>query len=93
MRERRSRDRIILEVLSICIDGENITRIVYRANTNFTTVKSYMDLLIKNGLIESIQGTPILYKTTHKGVNVRNRLKKLREELEEIDMQNINGTK
>jgi len=86
MRERRSRDRIILEILSICIDGENITRIVYRANTNFTTVKSYMDLLIKNGLIESIQGTPILYKTTEKGVNVRNSLKKLREELEEIEM-------
>jgi predicted transcriptional regulator len=89
MRERRSRDRIILEVLSICIDGENITRIVYRANTNFTTVKSYMDLLIKNGLIESIQGTPILYKTTQKGINVRNRLKKLREELDEIDMRKI----
>ena len=93
MRERRSRDRIILEVLSICVDGENITRIVYRANTNFTTVKSYMDLLIKNGLIESIQGTPVLYKTTEKGINVRNKLKKLREELEEINMQNINEIK
>ncbi|MGA9100140.1 MAG: winged helix-turn-helix domain-containing protein [Methanotrichaceae archaeon] len=93
MRERRSRDRIILEILSICIEGENITRIVYRANTNFTTVKTYMDLLIKNGLIEAIQGTPILYKTTQKGINVRNRLKKLREELEEIDMENIDGAK
>ncbi len=84
MRERRSKDRIIFEVLSICIDGENITRIVYRANTNFTTIKAYMDLLIKNGLIESIQGSPVLYKTTQKGIVMRNRLKKLREELEEI---------
>ncbi|MFB3764156.1 MAG: winged helix-turn-helix domain-containing protein [Methanotrichaceae archaeon] len=93
MRERRSRDRIILEILSICVDGENITRIVYRANTNFTTVKSYMDLLIKNGLIETIHGTPTLYKTTQKGINVRNRLKKLREELVEIDNQKTNWSK
>lgn len=92
MRERRSRDRIILEVLSICIEGENITRIVYRANTNFTTVKSYMKFLIKNGLIEVIHGVPTLYKTTEKGINVRNRLKKLREELDEIDIENINGS-
>ncbi len=91
MRERRSRDRIILEVLSICVEGENITRIVYRANTNFTTVKSYMDFLTKNGLIEVAQGTPVLYKTTQKGISVRNRLKKLREELDEIDMGNLNG--
>ena len=87
MRERRSRDRIILEILSICVEGENITRIVYRANTNFTTIKTYMDLLIKNDLIETVQGTPILYKTTQKGLTVRNRLKKLREELEEIDIE------
>lgn len=84
MRERRSRDGIILEVLSICIDGENITKIVYRANTNFTTIRAYMDLLIKNGLIETIQGTPVLYKTTQKGIDMRNRLKMLREELEEL---------
>jgi len=93
MRERRSRDRIILEILSICVEGENITRIVYRANTNFTTVKTYMDLLIKNSLIVAIQGTPVLYKTTQKGINVKNRLKKLREELEEIDMENIDVAK
>jgi predicted transcriptional regulator len=84
MRERRSRGRIILEVLNICIDAENITRIVYKANTNFTTVKAYMDFLIKNGLIESIDGTPMLYKTTKKGLITRNRLKRLTEELDDV---------
>lgn len=86
MRERRSKDRIILEVLSICADGENITRIVYRANTNFTTIRAYLDMLIKNDLVESVQGSPILYKTTQKGLLVRNRLKMLQEELEIISM-------
>lgn len=87
MRERRSKDRIILEVLGICADGENITRIVYRANTNFTTIRAYLDMLIKNGLIESLpQGSPTLYKTTQKGVQVRNRLKMLHDELEIMNL-------
>lgn len=86
LRERRSKDRIILEVLSICADGENITRIVYRANTNFTTIRAYLDMLIKNDLVELVQGSPILYKTTQKGLLVRNRLKMLQEELEIISM-------
>jgi predicted transcriptional regulator len=51
MRERRSRDQIILEILGICAEGENVTRIVYRANTNFTTIRSYLDTLIKNELV------------------------------------------
>lgn len=86
MRERRSKDKIILEILSICAEGENITRIVYRANTNFTTIRAYLDMLIKNDLVESVQGSPILYKTTQKGILVRNRLKMLQEELEIISI-------
>jgi predicted transcriptional regulator len=87
LRERRSKDRIILEVLSICAEGENITRIVYRANTNFTTIRAYLDMLIKNELVEPLQqGSPVLYKTTQKGIQVRNRLKMLQEELEVISI-------
>ncbi len=87
MRERRSKDRIILEILGICVDGENITRIVYRANTNFTTIRAYLDMLIKNGLVEPLpQGSPTLYKTTQKGIQVRNRLKMLHDELEVMNL-------
>lgn len=86
MRERRSKDKIILEVLSICGDGENITRIVYRANTNFTTIRAYLDMLIKNGLVESLEGSPTLYKTTQKGMQMKGRLKMLHDELEVINL-------
>ncbi len=87
MRERRSKAGIILEVLSICVDGECITRIVYRANTNFTTIKAYLDMLIKNGLVEPLQqGSPTLYKTTQKGIQVRNRLEMLHDELEIMNL-------
>lgn len=86
LRVRRSRDKIIQEILSVCIEGENVTRIVYRANTNFTTIRSYLDTLIKNGLIESQPGTPKLYKTTSKGMNMMIRLRTLQKELDEIKL-------
>ncbi len=86
LRVRRSRDKIILDILSVCIEEENITRIVYRANTNFTTIRSYLDMLIKNGLIESQQGNPIRYKTTPKGINMMSRLRTLQKELDEIKL-------
>jgi predicted transcriptional regulator len=83
---RRSRDKIILEILGVCAEGENVTRIVYRANTNFSTIRSYLDTLIKNGLIESQQGNLKLYKTTPKGMNMMNRLKTLQKDLDEIKL-------
>ena len=84
MRERRSRDRIIYEILRICAEGENITRVVYKANTNFTTVRAYLDMLIKNDLVEVLEGSPILYKTTQKGVDMRNHLRALYQELDDL---------
>jgi len=84
MRERRSKDRIILEILSICKEGENITKIVYTANTNFTTIRAYLDLLIRNGMIETVDGSPVLYKTTEKGLSIIDRLQMLQEELAAI---------
>jgi predicted transcriptional regulator len=82
MRERRSKDRIILEILHTCSDGANVTRIVYKVNTNFTIVRSYLDSLIDKGLIESIEGTPKLYKTTPRGLALMNKLASLYKELE-----------
>jgi predicted transcriptional regulator len=82
MRERRSRDQIILEILGICAEGENVTRIVYRANTNFTTIRSYLDTMIRNGLVECLPGPTKIFKTTSKGMAMKDRLKKLLEELD-----------
>jgi predicted transcriptional regulator len=84
MRERRSKERIILEILSICVEGDNITRIVYRANTNFTTIKAYLNLLKKKELIECPEVSSRLYKTTAKGIDMINRLKQLQQDLDEL---------
>lgn len=65
---KRSRQEIFSQILKICLDGANKTKIVYQANLNFRTVNSYLEILIKNQhLIETGQGELVLYKTTRKG--------------------------
>jgi predicted transcriptional regulator len=83
MRERRSKDQIVIEILSRCADGENITKIVYQTNTNFTTIRTYLNNLTKNDLLECQGTSPILYKTTAKGIETMNRLKQIQNAVKE----------
>jgi predicted transcriptional regulator len=84
MRERRSKDRIIIEILSRCLNGENITRIVYQTNTNFSTTRAYLDLLTKNNLLECQGTSPILYKTTAKGIETMDRLRQIQKVVQKL---------
>jgi predicted transcriptional regulator len=68
MQEKRNRDQIKAQILSLCQEGgANKTRIVYQVGLNFKTVKGYLDLLLEKGLLEAIPGERVLYKTTEKG--------------------------
>jgi len=67
---KRSRDKIISEILNICTEGANKTQIVYKANLNFKTVNPYIDLLVKNNLITTKNGKYIRYETTERGMNL-----------------------
>jgi predicted transcriptional regulator len=73
---RRTRQQIISEILQICRNGVNKTAIVYRANINFGSVKSYLQVLIENHLIDANQG---VYQTTPNGISL----------LESIDQVNV----
>ena len=64
---RRSRQQIIYEILKICRNGVNKTTIVYKSNTNFGSVKSYLQYLIENHLIYANQG---IYQTTPNGISL-----------------------
>ena len=66
---KRSRQDIVSQILDICKTGVCKTRIVYQANLNFRTVNPYIDLLIKNDLLEVKQGKEVLYETTDKGIS------------------------
>lgn len=67
---KRNREEIISQILSVCMDGAIKTRVVYQANLNFKTVEPYLDLLVKNNLLEVQHGKKKLYETTRKGENL-----------------------
>lgn len=58
-------------------DGVNKTKIVYCCNLNFHTVNPYLELLLKNGLVEMIEGNVLRYKTTTKGLEALRHFREL----------------
>jgi predicted transcriptional regulator len=81
---KRSRHTIISQILNICMNGANKTRIVYQANLNFRTINPYIDLLIKNDLIDVKQGQTVLYETTERGKELLENFKQVQSELYEM---------
>jgi predicted transcriptional regulator len=77
----RGRHTIILQVLTICNAGASKTRIVFKGNLNFKTANFYIDLLIKNGMINVEEGKPQKYQTTAKGTNLLKSLMQVNSEL------------
>lgn len=84
MRAKRSKNEILQEILSTCSNGENITQIGHRSNINLTTARYLIESLKEKNLLETIDGSPVLYKTTAKGMAFLKRLKVLQDELEEM---------
>jgi len=80
---KRSKHVIVSRILDICKDGANKTRIVYQANLNFRTVNPYIDLLIKNNLIEVKPGKNVLYETTDRGISLLDDFKYINSQLSE----------
>ena len=68
MPERRSKNQIIVQILTTCQEEcVNKTKVVYQANLNFRTVVPYLDQLITKGLLEASADKHPLYRTTAKG--------------------------
>lgn len=71
VQKKRRRDQIISQILVTCQgEGASKTKIVYLSNLNFKTVNPHLENLLANGLLEVINGSTILYKTTKKGAQV-----------------------
>ncbi len=81
---KRSKDMIISQILDICVDGASKTRIVYQANLNFRTVNPYIELLTKNGLLETSVESTIIYKTTQKGMKMLRDFRSIQSELPDL---------
>ena len=81
---KRSKEAILTRVLEICIDGSSKTAIVYQANLNFQTAVPYINLLLKKGMLEIIDGRPVTYVTTPTGIKLLGELKSVRVMIPEI---------
>jgi len=76
---RRSKIDIVGKILSTAVDGIGKTAIVYRANLNFARAEKYIDMLLEEGLISTLDGSEVKYKTTDKGLNFLRLYKNLEE--------------
>lgn len=76
---KRNREEIISQILHVCIDGAIKTRVVYQTNLNFKTVEPYLDLLIRNNLLEVQNGEKKMYETTQKGENLLQAINQVNE--------------
>lgn len=73
---------IIGNILSASTHGINKTRLVYKANLNFQSVKKYLAFLINNGFLSVvfIDGKET-YKTTEEGLRMLRQIHNLKEKL------------
>lgn len=70
MTSKRYKDQILLKILETRQKSASKTGIVYAAGMNFNTVKPYLSLLTEKGLLETVEGLPVLYRITPKELEV-----------------------
>ena len=70
---RRSREDIIRDILKVCKEPVNKTRIVYQANLNFKNARDYLNWMQGRGLI--ILDGPY-YRILPKGEKLLNNLRR-----------------
>ena len=66
--KNRSRTEIVSNILDTSNGGATKTKIMYKAFLSYGQLREYLSVLIKNDLLEYIEGTQT-YKTTEKGLN------------------------
>ena len=68
---RQDKLEIVSMILDVCTNGANKTKIVYKANLNFKSGSSYLDMLVKNSLVDvNDTNAGTIYKTTVKGLKL-----------------------
>lgn len=77
-KKRRTKEEIIYQILEACSEGININEIAGKITLNIKIVNSYLELLIKTGLIQKKDG---LYITTLKGARILPVMKNVQDSL------------
>lgn len=71
MNHRRREVEIMRDVLEVCLRGASKTKIVYKANLNFTRLNKYLGMLLSLGFVaeDDDPAGSVVYKTTEAGVS------------------------
>lgn len=86
---RRDKLKIMLDILDICNNGANKTRIVYQANLNFKMANIYIDILTNEGLLDPHDASNgKVYMTTIRGKEL---LKDIMQIYDRLEQYSTNG--
>jgi predicted transcriptional regulator len=75
---RRGEVQILIDLLTLSLNGVKATHLMYKANLSYSTLRKYLSTALRNGLIKKINNDDgsIVYYITEKGKLL---LKKLNE--------------
>jgi predicted transcriptional regulator len=80
MGRRRGEVEIFIDILGTSLKGVKITRLMYRSNLSYSTLRKYLLAMSKQGLISRVCGDDgsVFYCATEKGKLVLDRLKEVK---------------
>jgi predicted transcriptional regulator len=83
MGHRRGEVQILIDILEISLRGVKVTRLMYKANLSYSTLRKYLSTMSKRGLIAKVchDDGSVVYHATEKGKTVLNRLKEVKQVL------------
>ncbi len=76
--KKRTREEIIYQILESCREGINKTAVANKAALNANVASSYLEMLIRIGMIEKKDS---LYITTRKGIKILPVMKNVQDAL------------
>lgn len=78
---RRSRAKVIMDILTEALNGANKTRIMYRANLNFLRFNCYLSEMLESGLLKEVnrESGMVFYKVTQEGRDLLKTLRRAQE--------------
>ena len=84
MGRRRGEAQILIDVLTISLNGVKVTHLMYKANLSYSTLRKYLVAMTSQGLISktgSSSGSGGVYRTTQKGRALLKNLNNVKEYL------------
>ena len=86
---RRDKLKILMSILEIFdCDGANKTKVVYGTNINFKVADIYLDMLIKEDLMEVISPGPReMYRATAKGKEMIKNIKEIYDRIDKYSLE------